>query len=390
MPLHVVFSGGASGGHLFPALAVAEQLVAERPDVRISFLGPGTDLERAEVSRAGYEQVTISCPRTPKRVTQAASFGYQMLQGYRAALRYLRRQRASIVVGLGSFGSVPASLAARRLRLPLVLLEQNAIVGRANRRLARLANLLCLSFADVGHQRGHRTVPGRCQTILTGTPVRDTFRSPRENASRRLRLVVTGGSAGARLLNESVPVALARLGAEVAGWEIIHQTGLADHAATVATYQAVGLAAVVRPFCEDMAKVLAGADLAICRAGGSTLAELAMMRVPPVLLPLDTALDDHQGHNARAFAAAGAAVVVYSATGPVDMSKHLAIAVQPLLESAARRNAMQQALARIARPGAARQVSSLIQQLAEGICIADPELAPFPPAPPSSIDACAA
>ncbi|HVU86306.1 MAG TPA: glycosyltransferase [Pirellulales bacterium] len=386
-PLHVVFAGGLTGGHLFPALAVAEQLIAESPDARISFLGPGTALERTEVSRAGYEHLTISCPRAPKGMAQVAGFGYRMLQGYRTALAYLRRQHVSIVVGLGSFGSVPAALAARRLRLPLVLLEQNAIVGRANRRLAPLANLLCLSFDDVARQRGNRSALGRCPTLVTGTPVRAAFRTVRSSAWQRPRLVVTGGSGGARLLNQSVPAALAKLGSQITDWEIIHQTGAADEASTAATYRAAGIRAVVRSFCEDLATVLAHADLAISRAGGSTLAELATMRVPPVLVPLETALDDHQRHNARAFAAAGAAVMVDDATEPVALSKYLAVALAPLVERPWRRRAMQDALRNLARPDAALRISHLIQQFTCGTDRGNCAVAPFAP---DSIDAFAA
>ncbi len=386
-PLHVVFAGGVTGGHLFPALAVAEKLVAARPDVRISFLGPGTALECAEVSRAGYQHLAVSCPRTPKTVAQAAGFGYRMMQGYRSALRFLRRQRASIVVGLGSFGSVPTALAARRLQLPLVVLEQNAIIGRANRRLVPLANLLCLSFDDVGRSARCPNFRGCCPTLVTGTPVRAAFRTAQMNGTRRPCLVVTGGSGGARSLNASVPAALARLGSQIAEWDIIHQTGPTDETATAARYRSAGIPAVIRPFCDDLATVLAGADLAICRAGGSTLAEMAMMRVPPLLVPLATALDDHQRRNAQAFAAAGAAVVVDDATEPVSLAKHLAIALVPLIESPGRRQAMRRALAHLARPDAATQIGDLIQRLAGADRIAVSECLPSSPVSPGSIDA---
>ena len=255
-----------------------------------------------------------------------------------------------------------------------------------------MANLLCLAFDDIAHQRGSRSHLGRCSTLVTGTPVRAAFRVVRENIMQRPRWLLPAEAAGARLLNESVPVAARETRVANRGLGNRSSDGVrrsSGYRRDLSGGRAIGRGALY-PFCDDLAAVLVGAEVAICRAGGSTLAELAALRVPSVLLPLATALDDHQRHNARAFAAAGAAVVVDDATESVVLAKHLAIALAPLLENSARRRAMQQALAVVAQPDAALQISGLIQSLTSGVRIATNEFAPFPPASPGSIDAFAA
>ncbi len=339
--------------------------------------------------RAGHGYVALDCPRAPQRVAAAASFGYRLLRGYRKALRYLRREKAAVVVGLGSFASVPTALAAARLRVPLVLLEQNAVVGRANRRLARLASVLCLGFAPTFDSASNEKLRPPCAAFLTGTPIRGAFASMTPRVGSPKRLVVMGGSSGARLLNQSVPAAISTLGSQFGAWQIVHQTGPTDCQATEAAYRALGVAARVIPFLDDPTAILANADIVISRAGGSTLAELAALRVPPILVPLDSALDDHQRRNAQAFAAAGAAAVVDRTAEPAALIEQLTILLRRLIADAARASRWGE-LAALARPYAAADVARIILQALSGSQIADcPELLTCR-ASPDSIDAFAA
>jgi UDP-N-acetylglucosamine--N-acetylmuramyl-(pentapeptide) pyrophosphoryl-undecaprenol N-acetylglucosamine transferase len=170
----------------------------------------------------------------------------------------------------------------------------------------------------------------------------------------------------------------------------VHQAGVVDHAATEATYRAAGVKATVQSFFDDPAAIMADADLAICRAGGSTLAELAATRLPSILVPLDGAMDDHQRVNARSFAAAGAATVVDDTTESVILAKHLAIEIAQLMANPARRVAMQTSLVHLARPDAASHVGEIVQYLASGNKIAAGGNSPAFPASPGSIDASAA
>ena len=264
----------------------------------------------------------------------------------------------------------PPRAPLRSLDIPYVLVEQNAFPGKATRWLAASAQVVCAAFPDVSaHLR-----PG-CRVRTTGTPVRRELlaasrRPPRAVGRRRgeqrrsqARLIVLGGSGGACALNEHVPSAVYKAQASLAGWEVLHQTGDRDCRATAALYEKLAIAARVVPFLDDLPRWLAGADLAISRAGGSTLAELAVCAVPAIVLPYPRAADDHQRKNADLFVAAGAAGLVdqREVTGRLDNA--LAQGLIELAGNPALRQHMAYNLSRIARPDAARQVAQSIADI---------------------------
>jgi UDP-N-acetylglucosamine--N-acetylmuramyl-(pentapeptide) pyrophosphoryl-undecaprenol N-acetylglucosamine transferase len=259
-------------------------------------------------------------------------------------------------VGLGGYASVPMAWAASRRGVPLVLLEQNAVPGRATRWLARRATVVCLAMAQAQSK-----LSCRCPVQVTGNPIRAGFhRDPCRQvaASAGRRLVVLGGSGGAESLNQNVPLALAKVRRLLAGWQIVHQSGEAGVRATAQLYGGLGLPATVRGFVADMPRLLAGAELAVCRAGGTTLAELAAAGVPAVLVPYPHAADDHQRHNAKAFSAG--AVTVDSRRLPGPLHGHLAAVLWDLLGEPGRLKRMSAAMYRLARPRAAGDVAELI------------------------------
>lgn len=358
-PLHIVFSGGVTGGHLFPGLAVAEQIARLAPGARITFCGPGGKLDRNEVARAGHEYLELACPRAPRRFWRFPHFAQHMLQGQWAAATYLRRNSVSAVVGLGGFASAPMALAAARRRIPLVLLEQNAVLGRANRWLSRLSQALCLAFDETDR------TPDAARRIVhvTGTPIRSAFNT-RQLKQERV-LLVLGGSGGARALNEAVPRALAGLRAALDGWRVVHQSGAGDQDSTVAAYRAAGIDATVAPFITDMPAALCNAALAVCRAGGSTLAELAVIGTPAVLIPFAQAADDHQRQNARAYARGGAATLIDGAgLSPHELQKHIQSELARLLADESERIRMARAMNTFGRPDAAQRVAEIVLDLA--------------------------
>ena len=434
-PIHVVFAGGGTGGHLFPGLAVAGRLREQMPSVRVTFAGSGRPLEREHVAAAGYAHLALRCRPLPRRPWHLASFLAENLAGYLAARRFVRRQNVGLVVGLGGFASVPMARAAIALRRPLVLLEQNAVPGRATRWLARRAAAVCLTLPE---SRCH--FHPACTLHVTGNPIREGFlqgardenaasfpgsaweRTAREalpplalclrlarghgregvdireggawdavrcqaepgnegsrrslpssafpggawergDPLRQWQLLVLGGSGGARALNENVPRALGRLGRRLAGWSVVHQSGAAGFDATRRLYQQLGVPATVVPFVADVPRALAASDLAVCRAGGTTLAELAAAGVPGVLVPYSHAADDHQRRNAEAYAASGGCLVVEQRgpAGPLDA--RLAETLAALVPDARLRRAMSRSLRRLARPRAAEDVTGLIGRL---------------------------
>jgi UDP-N-acetylglucosamine--N-acetylmuramyl-(pentapeptide) pyrophosphoryl-undecaprenol N-acetylglucosamine transferase len=387
--IHLVFTGGGTAGHLFPGLAVAERLVAEIRRLRITFAGSGKEFERRLVAAAGFEYYALPCRPLPRRARETVSFVLENVAGYLAAKRFLKDAQVAGVVGLGGYASVPMGRAAVKCRVPLVLLEQNVLPGRATRWLAPAAAVVCTSFAQTGDELHQRAV-----VRVTGNPIRRIGEAVAEPGvaapSRPCQLLVLGGSSGARSLNENVPRALYKAAAaencpnfrpsppretqkiglspfplapgtsEPAGWRILHQTGDADLAATRELYRKLDIDATVSSFVADMPAALLGSDLAICRAGGTTLAELAAAAVPCVLLPYPHAADDHQNKNAQVFAAAGGAVLLDERTVSGRLDDQLAEAVGRLVGDADRLAAMSAAMRTLARPHAAADVAALV------------------------------
>jgi UDP-N-acetylglucosamine--N-acetylmuramyl-(pentapeptide) pyrophosphoryl-undecaprenol N-acetylglucosamine transferase len=357
---HIVFSGGGTGGHLFPGLAVAERLSAEIANLRVTFAGSGKAFERKHVLAAGYEYLALPCRPLPGKPGEAIPFVVENLAGYFAARRFLKVEGVDAVVGLGGYASVPMGRAAVHSSIPLALLEQNAIPGRATRWLSKRADLICTSFDET-----ENCLTNRCTIRNTGNPVRKEFFSPLpmgEGTSQRL-LLILGGSGGARSINENVPRALYKLNRSLAGWKIVHQTGEADCEATQTLYRKLAIDATVLPFIHDLSHQLSQADLIVCRAGGTTLAELAAKAVPAVLVPFPAAKDDHQRKNARIYAEAGAAAIVEEPPAPGRLDDALADPLESLLTDAGWRQEMSAAMARLARPHAAEDVAELVWSL---------------------------
>jgi len=386
---HIVFSGGGTGGHLFPGLAVAQRLLGEVPQLEITFVGGGRPFERRQVAAAGFEYLPLPCRPLPRTLRDVFPFVTDSLHGYREARRFLDDTHVSAVVGLGGYASVPMARAAIRAGVPLVLLEQNAVPGRATRWLAPAAALVCTAFAEAGH-----TLGSRCAVRVTGNPIRPHFtrRPPAAQAGgangrrggsgpngspspvdssngsnghdRPKVLLIVGGTAGARSLNENVPWALYKVGAALRGWKIAHQSGSDELEATRERYRRLGLQATVVRFIANMPQVLGQTDLVVCRAGGTTLAELAATGVPAILLPYPFAAHDHQRKNADVFSAAGASLTLDERELPGRIDDHLAGAIALLAGNPARRAAMAEAMRGLALPDATWDVATMVRQVA--------------------------
>jgi UDP-N-acetylglucosamine--N-acetylmuramyl-(pentapeptide) pyrophosphoryl-undecaprenol N-acetylglucosamine transferase len=362
---HVVFAGGGTAGHLFPGLAVADQLRRWAPETRITFAGTGKAFESRQVRQARFEPLALRCRPFPRKASEALRFLAENVSGYYQARKFLRQQQASLVVGLGGYASVPAARAAASLGIPYVLLEQNAVPGRATRWLAPGAALVCLAMEDAaaGLSSGSRL-------RVTGNPLRREFLEgrasgmlPADRYPQSPTLVVLGGSGGAQTLNQQVPMALYKAGLAIRSWHVVHQTGERGLAATTTLYRKLGIKATTMPFIENLAGLLLRSRLAISRAGGTTLAELAATGVPSILLPYPQASGDHQRKNADVFAAAGAAQIVDQREVVGRLDNHLSRAVIELASDEARRVTMAAAVSRLACPNATRRVTKSIVAL---------------------------
>jgi UDP-N-acetylglucosamine--N-acetylmuramyl-(pentapeptide) pyrophosphoryl-undecaprenol N-acetylglucosamine transferase len=301
----IVVMAGGTGGHVYPALAVAERLRELGHDV--VWMGTRAGLEARVVPARGLpvEWITIGGVRG-KGLTTVLMAPLNLLRAVAQAWTILRRRRPHAVIGLGGFVAGPGGLAAWLLRRPLLIHEQNAIAGLTNRWLAHLARRVLEAFPD--------TFPAGRKRLTVGNPVRPeivALPAPTQRLAGRTgrtRLLVLGGSLGALALNRAVPQALALLPPELRP-EVRHQAGRTLDEARQA-YARAGLAIEPEAFIEDMATAYAWADLVVCRAGALTVAELAAAGLPAVLIPFPYAVDDHQTANGRYLAGAGAALLV--------------------------------------------------------------------------------
>ena len=301
----IMIMAGGTGGHIFPGLSVAAYL--KGLGWHIVWLGARTGMEARLVPPHGYDMAWISMSGVRgKGLLRLLRLPVELLRACWQSARAIFHHRPDVVLGLGGYVTVPGGLMAACLRRPLAIHEQNAVPGVANRVLARLADRVLTGF------------PGlltRAKTLWTGNPVRAEIAALPEPAVRYrdrhgpLSLLVLGGSLGAQALNEVVPRALALMPVTVRP-HVVHQTGVQQHAATQTAYAAHGVAAEIVPFIDDMAQAYAAADVIACRAGASTIAELAAAGVPALLVPYPHAVDDHQTRNALYLSERDAAVLI--------------------------------------------------------------------------------
>jgi len=306
MVTRILIMAGGTGGHVFPALAVAEQLRAQ--GVEVIWMGTHQGLEARIVPRAGIpmEWVKISGLRGKGLLTWCwapVKFLFALLQ----AFVIMMRCRPMAVLGMGGFVAGPGGVMTWLLRKPLLIHEQNAIAGLTNRILARLAVRTMEAFPGA--------LPKHCKAVMTGNPVRKEIAASQDPATRyqgrheSLRLLVLGGSLGAQVLNEIVPQAVKMIAPDrrPAIW---HQAGARNIEVAHSIYKETGVSANVVPFIDDMAQAYQWADVVLCRAGALTIAELAAAGVASILVPYPYAVDDHQTHNAAYLVEANAAILI--------------------------------------------------------------------------------
>lgn len=346
-----VIAGGGTGGHVTPALALGEAL-AKRGD-EVLFIGSSRGLESRLVPAAGFElEVLPSEQFMGRSLTGRIRSILSILRSVVSAHRAMRKFKADAVLSVGGYAAMPSALAAWLSGRPLFVVEPNAIPGRVNRLTSRLARMVF-----VGFEATRAALPRRARSLFVGVPLRralyQTFAKGRKSGlpATPLRVLVFGGSQGARQLNENVPEAFARLAKNSV--EVFHQTGKADCEAVTKRYAELGIPAEVVAFESDMPTRYRWADLAICRAGALTVAELALAGVPALLVPYPFAADDHQTANARALEAAGAARCFN--TQPLDLTA-LAQAVAEFITSPGRLVLMRESAVRLARPDAADEI----------------------------------
>jgi UDP-N-acetylglucosamine--N-acetylmuramyl-(pentapeptide) pyrophosphoryl-undecaprenol N-acetylglucosamine transferase len=362
---HFIFAGGGRPGHFFPGLAAAQHLRRLSPQARITFMGLDAQFERKCAKQADFSYRAL-------RARPAKSLGlWRYLVGnnstYRAARALMKEQRPAVVIGMGGEGSVPALRAAMSLEIPIAILEQNHTATPITRQFAPYADVIFTACekndAGLGAVAPVRwvgsAIRGEFTRLFYERRVKDSAAS-----SARPQLLVLTGAGPSRRLNAEVPKALYKLGHDLRGWEIVHQSGCRDASATERLYRKLAVEARVVPFIADPARALRSTDLVIGRAGGLLLAELSAAGVPAVLVNSPAADADEQEANARYYVQHRAcrAISERSLTGRLDDA--LVNELREPMTNASLRHSMSRAMRGLARPDAAWHVASMLLELA--------------------------
>lgn len=353
--MRVILAGGGTGGHVIPALAIAQQL-QKQYGAEVLFIGTARGIENRLVPAAGF----------PLRLVQVGALNQVSLKTRLKTLFDLPRAvwdargmltafRPDVVIGVGGYASGPAMLAAVLKRIPTLAFEPNVVPGFANRIVARMVSAAAVHFEETARYFPHAKV--------TGVPVREGFFeiAGRPTAGDKPTLLVFGGSQGANAINQAMTQCLPALAKQMPNIHIIHQTGERGYNEAQAAYQKAGLSAEVYPFITDMPAFFARADLILCRSGASTVAEITAAGKPAVFVPFARAADDHQRVNAQALERAGAAVVVEE----TKLERvWLADTIAALLGDPGRLQRMSHAARKLSHPNAAQDTAAMAARLA--------------------------
>ncbi|MBA3006926.1 MAG: undecaprenyldiphospho-muramoylpentapeptide beta-N-acetylglucosaminyltransferase [Proteobacteria bacterium] len=377
-PIRLLLTGGGTGGHLFPAIATAEAMCRRFPGTEILFVGTRRKMDKSSLAHYGFSTRTIHCQGLKGKGALALLQALILLPlSLVEALWHILRFHPHLVVGVGGYVTGPVVAAAKILGLPTVIHEQNSVPGLANRKLGGLATRICLSLP------GSENFFPAGKMVLTGNPVRrqilelagksqakdvpvslaprmDEERPPRKNGDK-VRILILGGSLGAHRVNELMVDALTKYDKILPpGIEVIHQTGVADQEMVRLAYEQAGIKATVAAFFTDMAEIYGKSDLLVSRAGATTLAELAVLGKPALLIPYPFAADDHQYKNGRYYVDSGGAVmfVERELTG-----RKLAEALAVLVSNPGRLQEMAEAMQSMARPDAAERIVDVCLEL---------------------------
>lgn len=359
--MRVLIAAGGTGGHIYPGIAVAREIMSRDPSSAVRFVGTARGLETRLVPKAGFELSLIESAGLKNVSLMAKIRGVLLLpKSIFAGRRVIRDFRPDLVVGAGGYVSGPVLLAAWLMRLPTMVMDSNALPGWTNRVLARYVDKAAVSFAEaLSYFRG--------KGVLTGNPVRSEFFDipQKQRDGAHISLLVFGGSQGARAINDAMIAALPRLASQKQSLRVTHQTGEADLEKVRRGYEAAGWQdnVDVRPYIDDMVNEFARADLIISRAGATTSAELVAAGKAAIMIPFPLAADDHQRKNAEALHVAGAARMILQK----ELSgERLADEIGSLLQTPEAIDRMEMASRKLARRDAAAVTVDLMEELVRG------------------------
>jgi len=353
--MRIIIAGGGTGGHVIPALAIAQQL-KKQFGAEILFIGTARGIETRLVPQAGFplELIQVGALKNVSLLTRAKTM-FDLPRAIAASSRMLSDFDPEVVIGVGGYASGPAMVAAIRRRLPTLAFEPNVVPGFANRMIARWVSAAAVHFEET------------CQYFhnckVTGVPVRSAFFSIPQKIGGVPTLLVFGGSQGARAINQAMIESLSGLREKIHGIHIIHQTGQRDYDHVLAAYQQSGISGEVHKFIDDMPGTFGRADLLVCRSGASTVGEITAAGKPAIFVPFPAAADDHQNVNARVLERTGAAVVVEESNLG---AAYLVDTIAMLIGDPRRLQGMAAAAKSLAHPKAVEEIAEMVARLAGG------------------------
>ena len=360
----IVISGGGTGGHIYPAIGIAKELMQLDTENEVVFVGGVDRLEATLVPQHGFRFLPISVAGFPRKLTwRWIPVVYKVCSGFIKSLWMLKNLNPSVVVGTGGYVCGPVLFAAVSLGIPTVIQEQNAAPGLTNRILARWAKTIYLAFETAGTH-----FPTE-KTTVVGNPIRRTIGSVERDSEtysslgltpERKTVFVMGGSQGARSINQNVMDALDDLAPFHGRLQFVHQTGKDDYKAVRARYQTSAFRHLVQPYFDPIETIYSIADLMVCRAGGMTIAEITACGIPAVFIPLPTAAGDHQRLNAQAVTDAGGAVVLNQST---LTGCELAEEIVRILDNPEKQQQMAYQSRQLGNPGAGAEIAHSILAL---------------------------
>jgi UDP-N-acetylglucosamine--N-acetylmuramyl-(pentapeptide) pyrophosphoryl-undecaprenol N-acetylglucosamine transferase len=353
--MRIIIAGGGTGGHVIPALAIAQQL-KKQFEAEILFIGTARGIETRLVPQAGFplELIQVGALKNVSLMTRAKTM-FDLPRAIAASSRMLTDFDPEVVIGVGGYASGPAMVAAIRRRLPTLAFEPNVVPGFANRMIARWVSAAAVHFEETCQYFPH------CR--VTGVPVRAAFFDIPTKLGGAPTLLVFGGSQGARAINQAMMESLPGLRAKIPGIHIIHQTGQRDYDQVLAAYQQSGISGEVHKFIDDMPGTFARADLLVCRSGASTVGEITAAGKAAIFVPFPAAADDHQNVNARALERVGAAIVVEESNLG---AAYLVETIAALISEPSRLQSMSAAARSLAHPKAVEEIAEMVARLAGG------------------------
>ncbi len=358
LPLSVIIAGGGTGGHIYPGIAIAQEFRRRNADTQILFVGAGRGLETKIIPREGFnlELIEVAALKRVGFINRIKSL-LMLPRSFFTARSLIKQIRPDVVIGVGGYASGPVVLAAALMGAPTLVAEQNALPGFTNRVLARFVKAAAVSFEEAKNFFGDKAE-------ITGNPVRaEFFDAPVKRPKERgevIHVLITGGSQGARAINEAVIGALPLLAEEKDRLSLTHQTGENDFYRVRDAFEKSDLKAEVKPFIEKMVDEFGRADLVICRAGATTVAELAAAGKAAIMIPFPFAADDHQRKNAEAIERAGAGRMILQAElTPERLAKELLW----LVRDPQQLGRMSEASRKLGHPDAAKRVVDLAMKL---------------------------